>query len=88
MTIWSQFQHLGIFHFQRLGHEHDCLVKQSGQIFADHCELAKRAHNCLLKGSIEKNFFCLFALFDALFERSGHGIKRARHVAQFAFLVG
>ena len=88
MTIWPQFHHPGIFNFQRLGHEHDCLVKQSRQIFADHCELAKSADNGLLKGSIEENFFCLFALCDSLFERSGHGIKRARHVAQFAFLVG
>ena len=42
----------------------------------------------MLERTIEKGLFGLLALFDALFERSGHNVKGVGKFPEFSFFAG
>ena len=44
-----QFQDVAVLDLQRLGHQHDRLIQQRGNIVAHHRELAQRRHDGLLE---------------------------------------
>ncbi len=79
-----QLDNVGQRHFQSFCDELQGLVQEGGEVLVEHGELTDRRHNRLLLGAIQQFHLRGFVFTRAFLQRLGHGVERARQLAQLA----